>query len=77
MSMNRLPYGRGSVDTSKRAVPILSRAPAAHSETTGSRARTPVEDDPKLSTGPTSTWKCPGRRALENHPLEEHRTGGA
>jgi hypothetical protein len=32
---------------------------------TRSRARTPVEDDPKLSTGSTSTWKFPSRRALE------------
>ncbi len=36
--MNRLPYGRGSVSTLKRAVPILSRAPAARSETTGGHA---------------------------------------
>jgi len=37
--------------------------PAAHPETTGSRARTPVEDDPRLSTGSTSTWKFPRSRA--------------
>ncbi len=47
----RLPHGRGSVG-------IPSRAPAAHSQTTGSRARRPLEDDPN--------WKFPGRRALEN-----------
>jgi hypothetical protein len=39
---DRLPcgkpnYGRGSVKTCKHAVAILSRAPAAHPETTGSR----------------------------------------
>src|SRR3984957_14820220 len=47
-------------------VAVLNRAPATHSETTGSRARTPVEDEPKLSTGSTSTWKFPGRCALES-----------
>jgi hypothetical protein len=51
----------------------LNRAPATHSETTGSRARTPVEDDPKLSTGSTSTWKFPGCRALENN--DSKKTG--
>jgi len=55
--------------------------PAAHSKTTGGRApwehpvenslrggraRTPIEDDSKLCTGSTSTWKFHGRRALEN-----------
>ncbi len=35
---DRLPHGRGSVNTCKHAVAILSRAPAAHPETTGSRA---------------------------------------
>src|ERR1700722_2528338 len=54
-------------------VAVLNRAPATHSETTGSRARTPVEDDPKLSTGSTSTWKFPGCRALENN--DSKKTG--
>jgi hypothetical protein len=35
---DRLPHGRGSVNTCKYLLAILSRAPAAHSETTGSRA---------------------------------------
>jgi hypothetical protein len=35
---DRLPHGRGSVSTCKQALAILSRAPAPHSETTGSRA---------------------------------------
>src|SRR5665213_1843073 len=35
----------------------------------GGRARTPVEDDPKLSTGSASTWKFPGRRART--PVED------
>ena len=54
-------------------VAVLNRAPATHSETTGSRARTLVEDDPKLSTGSTSTWKFPGCRALEN--IDSKKTG--
>jgi hypothetical protein len=48
----------------------MTRAPGAHSETAGCRARTPVEDDSKLSTGSTSTWKFLGRRALENIDLK-------
>jgi hypothetical protein len=47
--------------------------PAAHPETTGSRARTPVEDDPRLSTGSTSTWKFARSRALEN--IDSKKTG--
>ena len=50
--------------------------PAAHSKTAGGRARRPVEDDPKLSTGSTSTWKSPGRRAPWEHPVENSRRGG-
>jgi hypothetical protein len=55
-----------------REAAILNRAPAAHPETTGSRARTPVEDDSTLSTGSTSTWKFPGRRART--PVEDDST---
>jgi hypothetical protein len=58
----------------RRTIPI--RAPAGRSKTTGSRARTPVEDDPELFTGETSTWKEPGRRAPGKHRLEDNRTGG-
>jgi hypothetical protein len=40
---------------------------------TGSRARTPIDDDPELSTGSTSTRKFPSRRALEN--IDSKKTG--
>src|ERR1700677_3696948 len=58
----RLPDGRGSLSTCKHAVSIMSRAPAAHPETTGSRALENIDS------------KNTGRVAREQAVLKFFRT---